>query len=498
MAYLGETKYQNIFFGRRKIFTSAPEITADNVLTELNEALSYHFENLAEIDYLYMYRRGMQPVLQRKKEIRPEICNKVVVNTADQIVVFKNGYFLTKPTFYVSRKEEDVITEKVSRLNEYIYTSGKQTADNEVVDWFHTVGVGALFVEPNREDDEAKPVSAFALDPRSAFVVYSLEPGNEPVMGVKMVINGKRTIFDVYTKREIFRLEGGAESDSLGQMYGYKPETGIATRLVSVETNRVGEIPIIEYMYNRNRMCAFESVLTLMDEYNAIESNVQDGIDQFIQSLIVTYNCKFEDGVDGNYIRSRGLVKLKSTSDNKADIKILSEQLDQTQTQVALENIYTQILEKAGCPGTSRNARSTSDNVGAVYLRSGWAMAETMALNCEDLFRESNRRFDRVFLRIVSMKTGLELGLNDFDICFTRNTMDNLLVKTQAALGMKQLGLAPQIALERSGLSNDPLKDIEVSKPYMDKAWSPEVVESADKNAEIIDETRVEEDEAVS
>ena len=52
------------------------------------------------------------------------------------------------------------------------------------------------------------------------------------------------------------------------------------------------------------------------------------------------------------------------------------------------------------------------------------------------------------------------------------NSMSNMLVRTQAALAMKTLGLAPEIALERSGVSNDPLKDIEKSKEYIDKAWT--------------------------
>ena len=39
---------------------------------------------------------------------------------------------------------------------------------------------------------------------------------------------------------------------------------------------------------------------------------------------------------------------------------------------------------------------------------------------------------------------------------------------------MKELGLAPQIVFERSGLSSDPLSDIDVSKEYLKAAWSTE------------------------
>ena len=59
----------------------------------------------------------------------------------------------------------------------------------------------------------------------------------------------------------------------------------------------------------------------------------------------------------------------------------------------------------------------------------------------------------------------------DFDVNIEPPTMSNLLVKTQAALNMRNLGLSPQIWLERSGLSNDPLNDIELSKDYIYKFY---------------------------
>jgi hypothetical protein len=52
--------------------------------------------------------------------------------------------------------------------------------------------------------------------------------------------------------------------------------------------------------------------------------------------------------------------------------------------------------------------------------------------------------------------------------------MDNLLVKTQGALNLKQLGLAPEIVLARSGVSNDPEGDIAKSKNYIEQAFATE------------------------
>lgn len=446
-------------FGRYKIMVPYEDVDDENVVLRVNEILSWHNWNLWEEEYLYWYRRGVQPILARKKEIRPEICNKVVINNAEQVVTFKNGYFLTDPVSYVAKGEDEESAEKVRQYNEYVTASGKAAADNEAVDWFHTVGIGVEYVEPSTERD--RPVRVYALDPRSSCVAYSMRPGNAPVVGIHAVTDGKMIRVDAVTRTKRYVLSGMADTEYP------KPETPpplTVTKIESVEINPVGLVPFVEYQYNTVRQSSFEAAIGIMDAINLAESNRLDGVEQAVQQLCVAYNCQFEEGTTANDIRQAGMIVLKSVGENKADFKLLDSVLDQTATQTTIDDLYDQMLEKCGVPSSSRNAKSTSDNVGAVYLRSGWAAADTACRCTEDLFRASNRYFDEVFLRILRMKGLLDLSPDDFKLVFLRNHMDNLLVKTQAAMNMKALGLAPEIWLERSGLSNDPVTDIEKSK----------------------------------
>ena len=73
-----------------------------------------------------------------------------------------------------------------------------------------------------------------------------------------------------------------------------------------------------------------------------------------------------------------------------------------------------------------------------------------------------------------------EIGYADYELVFPRTDMSNLLVKVQAAKGMKDLGFAPEIAFERSGLSNDPLNDIELSKKYIESIWGSQEYDNTD------------------
>ena len=186
---------RNDMFGRLDIYSTFDEITEDNVVEELNSALVFHIKNMLQEEFLYWYARGVQPILNRSKDIREDILNIVQVNTAASIVDFKNGYLITQPLTYVSRRKG--VQTKVKKLNEYLYRSGKQEVDNKVADWFHRVGKGVCFVEPS--DDNEVPFTAYALDPRSAFVVYSLRPGNKPIMAVNFVTQDGVAKFDVFT-----------------------------------------------------------------------------------------------------------------------------------------------------------------------------------------------------------------------------------------------------------------------------------------------------------
>ena len=93
-------------FGREVIYSSEEVITKENVVKVLKDAYSIHQKNSSDIDYLYNYYKGNQPILQRTKLIRPEINNKIVENHAYEIVDFKKGYVFGEPVQYVRREEE--------------------------------------------------------------------------------------------------------------------------------------------------------------------------------------------------------------------------------------------------------------------------------------------------------------------------------------------------------------------------------------------------------
>ena len=482
----------NDMFGRLDIYSTFDEITEENVKTELNSALVYHIKNMLQEEFLYWYTRGVQPILHRSKDIREDILNIVQVNTAAEIVDFKNGYFLTQPCSYVSRRKG--VQTKLKKLNEYLYRSGKLEVDNKVADWFHRVGKGVAFITPN-EDKEA-PFKAYALDPRSAFVVYSLKPGNEPVMGVNYVVADGKAKFDVFTKDYVFHLSGVQTGKTVTYEKSHDYMT-TATTLDSVEPNVLGEIPIIEYRYNSVNTSAFELAIPLLDEISNLTSNACDGVEQFIQSLAIAVNCEFPEDTTITDIRKAGMIALRSIGENKADFKVLTEQLDQTQTKTLVDSIYDEVLRICAMPSRS-NGSSTYDTTGAAVLANfGWYQADAAARNTEDLFKESNRQFDRIIVEILKRKGLLDIDINDFELNFVRNETANVQSKAQAFQTLMAAGLHPELAAAKSGISSDPVKDMKMSEKWLEMIWgNPEKVVKAEQTnggqgeSEIVEENR--------
>ena len=453
-------------FGRLDIYSTYDNITADNLVDELNSALVYHIQNMLQEEFLYWYTRGVQPILNRTKDVREDILNIVQVNTAAEIVDFKNGFFCTQPACYTARRKG--VQGKLKKLNEYLYRSGKQDADNKVADWFHRVGKGVLFVEPN--DDAEVPFKAYALDPRSAFVVYSLRPGNKPVMGVNFVTREGKAMFDVFTETTVYHLTGTIRGKLMTTMKN-NDYLVTATALDSMEPNVLGRIPIIEYRYNSVNTACYELAIPLLDELSNLASNACDGVEQFIQSLAIAVNCEFPEDVTLTDIRKAGMIALRSIGENKADFKVLSEQLDQTQTKVLMDSLREEVLRICAMPNRS-NGGSTYDTTGAAILASyGWYQADCSRRNAEDLFRDSNKQFDEIILGILKRKNLLDVNINDFTLNFTNGETTNVQSKAQAFQTLMAAGFHPELAAEKSGISNDPVKDIKMSEKYIKMIW---------------------------
>lgn len=438
-------------FGRRVIYTEVTEINAGNIIDVLQKALFTHLANQADIDYLYRYYRGDQPILYRQKEVRPEINNTVVENRANEIVSFKTGYLVGEPVQYVSRGGEEDIASEVLTLNDYMLSEDKPFKDKELVDWMHICGTSYRMVLPDAladvEQDEA-PFEIFTLDPRFAFVVYSVGLGHKPMMGVRYVLKEDGTIvFSCWTENRYF-------------------EVWNTWSVVHAEDQIFG-IPIVEYPANNARLGAFEIVIPLLDAINMTESNRIDGVEQFVQALMLFHNVDISSE-DFGKLKELGAIKYKDIDSTlKAEITYLNSELNQAQTQTLVDSMYETVLTICGMPNRNGGS-STSDTGSAVIMRDGWSAAEARAKDTEPVFKKSEKEFLKLVLRICRDMGHLNLKLSALEIRFTRRNYENIAQKASVLVTM--LGcekIAPELAFTHSGMFSDPQLAYRMSMDYM-------------------------------
>ena len=464
-----------VLYGRRNIITDATEITSANVVEELEKAMNTHILNREEIEYLWKYYRGEQPILRRKKDVRPEICNKIVENRANEIVSFKVGYLCGEPIQYIGRNGNDVVSEGISQLNEMMFSLGKSTQDKEVVEWQMICGTAYRLVLPDDlPDEDEAPFEMFTLDPRDSFIVRSNEVGNKPLLGVKYSTDeyGQNT-YSVYSDTWFWKIKDG--------------------KIIHEEAHPLGMIPIFEYPANNSRQGAFEIVLPLLDELNNIASNRMDGIEQFIQSFIKFINCDIDEETF-KALKEMGAIKVKSVDGTNADVDVVTSELSQTQTQVTKDDVYQAILTICGMPNRNGGS-STSDTGAAVLMRDGWTLAEARAKDSELMFKKSEKEVLKLILRICkdSLNVPEELNslrLKDIALQFTRRNYENIQSKAQVLVSMLQQDkIHPRLAFESSGLFVDSERAYSISMDYYDSQKDNLTeIDDKDDNTEDIDE----------
>lgn len=424
--------------GRRMILTDETEVNIGNVVQILRKALPYHWKNRSEISYLWSYYKGRQPILNRVKEVRPEITNKIVENRANEIVSFKSGYLMGEPLQYVSRGNAENIADAINQLNEFVFAEEKPAKDKELADWFHICGTSFRMVLPDEmagEDDES-PFEIYTLDPRNTFVVYNNGLGSKPILGVKYVVDENGVVhYSCYSDHEYFEI--------------------VESKVVSYDTHILGEIPIIEYPLNIARIGAFELVIPLLDAINLTDSNRLDGVEQFIQALMLFHNVDISSE-DFDELRERGAIKFKDIDPQlKAEINYLVSNLNQGETQTLVDHMYQTVLTICGMPNRNGGS-STSDTGSAVIMRDGWSAAEARAKDSELMFKKSERIFLKVVLNICRTLADMDLKVCNVEIRFTRRNYENILQKAQVLdLMLKNNKIHPRLAFEHCGLFVD-------------------------------------------
>jgi len=452
--------------GRKQIFTDKAVIDRNNILEVLGEAFAIHEQNRAEMLYLFEYVKGDQPILKREKQIRSEINEKIVDNMASEILGFKLGYEFGSPITYVQRARKDIKSQKalfrfisklftsketqkedmrVSALNEMMVEECKAAKDIHLAKDVKTCGVGYRLILPKRFKIGVSVFDLLVLNPLNTFVVYSNDAYREPVLGVTYFPHADGSItFGCYTKISYFKIEMGIVKN-------------FEQAFVEL-SNTLGEIPIIEYINDYDRMGCFERVIPLMDALNTVDSDRVNDIAQHVQNLLWGDNIAIDDE-QYKKLRAEGMIVTTSEQGRQATLKYLESVLNQSENQTLVDYIKQQILDITNTP--SRSELSGGSTGSATNMSTGWMSAETDAKEKEQIWAAAERRETYIILKILKTSNEVdadiaELNLSDIEIRFSRSRTYDLATKCNSLATLIHIGIDPLRAIETVGVFTDP------------------------------------------
>lgn len=450
-------------YGRKIAYTNIDKITPDNVVKVIGNTIGIFNWNRTIIKYLWDYYKGDQPVLYRQKLTNADITNKIVENHAYEIVQFKVGQTYGEPVQFISRKNDANINKAVDILNDFMADANKQEKDIKAGEWQSATGTSFKAAQPK---SGKIPIRIVAPTPMNTYVIYN-ENTEEPMLAVQ----------------ELKDADGKQYKMAFSDTMSF---TIVDSKVISTKLHTYGEVPIVEFPNNHERISDIELVSGMLDAINNMQSNRMDGVEQFVQYWVKFVNCEIDEENFKKMKESHALVVKSINKDNKSDVDIMTQELNQSQCQIAKDDLWNNTLSILAIPNKQGN--TGGDTQGAVELRNGWDFSKTRAKLKDPLVKTSEKRLAAVALNILRLAgIDLKLSVTDFDVQINHSPQDNMYTKAQTLVVLLQAGIHPLVAIKTVGLWGDAEKTYVLSKPYLDNLYKKiENAEEQEKKAQEI------------
>lgn len=426
--------------------------------------MNRHEQNRREIEYLERYFTGDQPILKRIKQIRPDVNNQIVINNAYSIVRNANGYFLGEPIKYASKDAQ--CRDEVEILNNMMDGIDKACGDTQIGEWQSICGTAYRLIyvgeDAINEDEEIAPFEIPVLNPKYTAVIYSTEAGNKPILALTysdiLDTNGNsigRT-YTVYDKsyQYVYKTKGVNTQIKTGDLQEGYPKFHL-----------LDEIPIIEYPNNQWRLGDFETVITILDGLNKLQSDRINSVEQLVNSILVFINCELKEAsenLDGksdlDKLKEQLAISITSKQNQQADIKFVNSQVNQDEAETLAQTLIDYVYAVTGIPDRKTRSNGGGDTGDAVYLRDGWASLEVVARTKERYFRRSEKQMLNIICKVLKIFRNMNLKPMHIEPTFVRNRTNNLLNKAQAMAILKELKFIDPIDIVTlGGISDNPI-----------------------------------------
>ncbi|AYE35684.1 phage portal protein [Clostridium septicum] len=461
------------------IYKDRELVNEDGTIPEklLIKCLEEH--NLQKIRYLELldYYEGKHKILNRVMSNEDLPNNKLVCNHASYITDMAVGYVFGVPISYSGEGNGDEL------LNQIFTEIDEDSHNNELALDISILGIGNELIYMN--DEDIPGIELAVLSPLNTFVVFDTTVKHKPIFAVnyteKQDIEGtvKGLDVNVYTKYKLYRYFTANTSFN-------------GLNLIDENEHYFDDIPIIEYKNNKTSTGDFETVLTLIDAYNTLQSDRINDKAQLADALLAVIGASLGDDETEQTNTAKLIKEMKILElDEGGDAKYLTKQLNETEVEVLKKSIKDDIHEFSKVPClTDENFVGNSSGVAMKYKLLGF---EQLAKTKERYFKKGLRQRIKLIANLEGTRAKI-IDSNKIDIVMKRSLpVDDelkvrILQETEGSLSwetrIKEYNPEIDTEEEKKRLYEENQKKIEQQQ----KAFGSYDIKSTEKDGEVDEE----------
>lgn len=394
---------------------------------------------------LQKYYEGKHDILDHtSRDGQPN--NKIVNPYPKYITDMLVGYFVGQPISYTS-KEEDGLLEDLQAIFDY---SDEQEENLELA---KICSIKGKAYELLYRDEDAR-IRFNEFGPDQMFVIYDMTISPSIKFAIRYYDvgegNDKITYAEVYDK-EVCTLYKGKDSDlSLDQ----------------VTPHTFKDVPVVEYVNNKEEQGDFEQVITLIDAYNKAQSNTLNDMDQFTDAYLILVNMAGTDSERLEELKRDRVMLL----DDDGDAKWLIKEINDAWVENYKDRVRRDIHKFSYTP--DMQDESFGNNLSGVSIRYKILAMEQIRSNKERKFKKGLQRRIELICNSLSLEKDIDLFTN-INIKFANTLPQNIYELSQTIKNLSPylssetlLNQLPFVENAKEELEKKKAEDEEITSSY--------------------------------
>lgn len=394
---------------------------------------------------LQKYYEGKHDILDHtSRDGQPN--NKIVNPYPKYITDMLVGYFVGQPISYTS-KEEGGLLDDLQAIFDY---SDEQEENLELA---KICSIKGKAYELLYRDEDAR-IRFNEFGPDQMFVIYDMTISPSIKFAIRYYDvgegNDKITYAEVYDK-EVCTLYKGKDSD---------------LSLEQITPHTFKDVPVVEYVNNKEEQGDFEQVITLIDAYNKAQSNTLNDMDQFTDAYLILVNMAGTDSERIDDLKRNRVMLL----DDDGDAKWLIKEINDAWVENYKDRVRRDIHKFSYTP--DMQDESFGNNLSGVSIRYKILAMEQIRSNKERKFKKGLQRRIELICNSLSLEKDIDL-FTSINIKFANTLPQNIYELSQTIKNLSPylssetlLNQLPFVENAKEELEKKKAEDEEITSSY--------------------------------